>query len=145
MRGLHFHTKYKWGQNYVSPLGILEQVSGMGKARLRENQGQPVDVYSLRSKTLHTVIQLKQDINTLQNTGGQEQNPEAGESKRHPKCSTMSVSTERESKRDTIQKASTTLNNVLPLATNSCSITQKDIFAKLLTNPPNLAVLMKYD
>lgn len=35
------------------------------------------------------------------------------------------------------------INNVSPLATDSCSVTQKDLFSTLFTNHKNLAVLMK--
>lgn len=90
IRDLHFHIKYKLGQNYFSPLEIQEYAGRMVKAELRESRVLHTMGHSLGSQTSTVVIQLEQDINTLHNTQGiKAKSTEVTEGKRLPKCSIM--------------------------------------------------------
>lgn len=140
IRDLHFHIKYKLGQNYFSPLEIQEYAGRMVKAELRESRVLHMTGHSLGSQTSTVVIQLEQDINTLHNTQGIKAKIHWGSRRQMTPRMFYHVSTEREYKRGTTNN---TERNVVPLATNSCLIPQKDLFPMLFTNHKDLAVFIK--
>lgn len=142
IRDLHFHIKYKLGQNYFSPLEIQEYAGRMVKAELRERRVLHMMGHSLGSQTSTVVIQLEQDIIYIAQYTGDKSKIHWGSRRQMAPRMFYQVSTEREYKRGTTNN---TERNVVPLATNSCLIPQKDLFPMLFTNHKDLAEFIKQD
>lgn len=98
------------------------------------------DGHSLWPQTSAAGIQLEQDVNTRHNTymGAESKTHWGSWRQEAPKCPIAWVSREMDYKRGTRCRG-----GWFTIITNSCSITQKDLFSMPLTNHKNLAVLIK--